>query len=964
MVLSFSSTGIVQSHDRQEIREIPIVVPEGHMGAITARDTEILGREAELQTLDQFLIQVPAGPAAVDLEGDAGIGKTTLWKSACQGAATQGYRLLNARPAESEQHLPYAALSDLISPVRDDVSESLPGPQLHALDVALLRADSEGPPAEQRAIAAAVLTSIRALARQGPVVLAIDDEQWMDAPSSRVLRFAARRLDREPIGILLAHRSDRAGGLATDLERVVPPGRLQRLRIAPLSLTATEDLLLARLKHPFPRATVAHIHELAGGNPFFALEIGRHLISNGRWGAAGPLPIPDNLKGLVGERLARLPASVRQTLLVVVALSHPTIPLVQAVIPEAIGSLQRAVEAQVLEPMDGRLRFTHPIIGSVVYAEASDDDRRALHARLAALPLGPEEHARHRALAAAGPDAEVALALDVGARAANARGAPDAAAMLAEQGRDLTPVDRREDAHRRSIAAADYHLRAGATARARELLTSLDPGATGRARAQALQRLGKIEFTDGTLPEAERLYREALDQVGDDHRLRAVLERDLTNALLQQGHVETALEHIGNLEALGRRMDDAALVDRARTMRTFANGVLGHGLSADLRAHAVALAEGAAAIGAEQNPGVQHPLLDWGVILKWSDDFDHARSLFKAVLRTAEGRDESARAPALFHLGELESWAGDWLLAEVYAEECRKAILQTGQSAYRRLPLTLTGFLAAYRGDLNTAQVAAETALGEARRVGDMPYAQRNLRTLGVIELSRSRMDRADDWFRQLRDLLRIQKNREPGITRSAGDEIEVLIALGRLVEAGSLTECLEERGRTLDRAFAQATGARCRGLLLAASGDLAGALAALDRALEAHQPLPQPFELARTLMARGTVQRRGKQKRAARGSLQQATDIFERLGASAWVQRARAELERTGGSPAARHALTPTEARIAEMVAAGRTNREVSAQLFLSVKTVEANLSRIYSKLAVRSRSELAARLAKSAPP
>jgi DNA-binding CsgD family transcriptional regulator len=722
--------------------------------------------------------------------------------------------------------------------------------------------------------------------------------------------------------------------------------------------------LLSRLNRPFPRATVAHVHQLADGNPFFALEIGRHLVNRGLLGTAGPLPIPDNLKELVGERLAPLPAPVHRVLLVVAALSNPTIQLVQAVVPDAMAGLERAVEAQVLDPTTGRIRFAHPIIGSVVYAEATDEERRALHAKLATLPLGPEERARHRALAAIGPDAEVALALDVGARAANARGAPDAAAALAEQGRDLTPVDRPEDALRRAIDAADYHLRAGATARARDLLMSLVPNATGQTRANALQRLGKIEFTDGTLPEAERMYREALDQAGDDHRLRAVLERDLTNALLQQGHVETALEHIGNLEALGRRMDDAPLVDRARTMRTFANGVLGHGLPADLRAHAVALAEGAAAIGPEQNPGVQHPLLDWGVILKWSDDFDHARSLFKAVLRTAEGRDESARAPALFHLGELESWAGDWLLADVYAEECRKAILQTGQSAYRRLPLTLTGFLAAYRGDLDTAQVAAETALGEARRVGDMPYAQRNLRTLGVIELSRSRMDRADDWFRQLRDLLRIQKNREPGITRSAGDEIEVLIALGRLVEAGSLTECLEERGRTLDRAFAQATGARCRGLLLAATGDVAGALAALDRALEAHQRLPQPFELARTLMARGTVQRRGKQKRAARESLQQATEIFERLGASVWVQRARAELERTGGSPAARHELTPTEARIAEMVAAGRTNREVSAQLFLSVKTVEANLSRIYGKLAVRSRSELAARLAKSVPP
>ena len=197
----------------------------------------------------------------------------------------------------------------------------------------------------------------------------------------------------------------------------------------------------------------------------------------------------------------------------------------------------------------------------------------------------------------------------------------------------------------------------------------------------------------------------------------------------------------------------------------------------------------------------------------------------------------------------------------------------------------------------------------------------------------------------------------EPAYFRIVPDEVEALVALGRLDEAEVLLGPFEETGRKLDRAWALATGARCRALLSAARGDLSAALAAADEAVRGHDRLPLPFELGRTLLVKGAVERRAKQKREARETLTQALDTFQKLGAPLWAEKARDEVARIGGRAPAPLALTPTEGRVAALVAAGSTNREVADSLFLSVHTVEANLKRIYRKLGIRSRTELASR-------
>jgi DNA-binding CsgD family transcriptional regulator len=232
-----------------------------------------------------------------------------------------------------------------------------------------------------------------------------------------------------------------------------------------------------------------------------------------------------------------------------------------------------------------------------------------------------------------------------------------------------------------------------------------------------------------------------------------------------------------------------------------------------------------------------------------------------------------------------------------------------------------------------------------------------NLAVLGFLELSLDRPAEADAYLSKAVELEHAMGVREPAFFRIVPDEVEALVALGRLDDAETLLAPFEEAGRNLDRAWAIATGARCRALLLAARGDIAGASAAADEAVAMHDGLPLPFELGRTRLVRGTVERRAKRKREARDTLTKALEAFDGLGAALWAEKARAELARIGGRAPSSLDLTPTEDRVAALVAAGSTNREAADALFVSIHTVEANLKRIYRKLGVRSRTELASK-------
>jgi hypothetical protein len=380
----------------------------------------IRGRDTELAKVKYLIESVSGRPSALILEGTAGIGKTTLWHAGVSLARSRGHRVLSCRAAESEARLSYAALGDLL----DFELPDLPAPQKRALDAALLRAAVEGAPPDQRAVSIASLGVLRALAASDPVIIAIDDVQWLDVPSARVLAFVVRRLEDAPIRILVALRLG-SGGDPLGLGQVGPALNLHRVSIDPLREEAMTRLLKDRTQGNLTHPILLRLHRISEGNPFFALEIARALTGQGIRPAPGePLPVPEDLQALLGTRLAALPSSTADGLLVMAAAARPTEDLVVAAAARpnsASAGIRRAEKAGILQRAGGRVAFTHPLLGSTVYAAATPQAKRSVHRRLADLVVDPEERARHLALAATGPHLDVARALEEAGQ--HARGA-------------------------------------------------------------------------------------------------------------------------------------------------------------------------------------------------------------------------------------------------------------------------------------------------------------------------------------------------------------------------------------------------------------------------------------------------------------------------------------------------------------------------------------------------------------
>lgn len=361
----------------------------------------VVGRERELEAGAWFLDRLGRAPAALVYAGEPGLGKTTLWTAAVEQARTQSLVVLAARLVQAEDKLAFAALSDLLEPVADDLLAELPLPQRRAIAVALLREDPGGRRLDQRAIGAGTARILKVLARTAAVVVAVDDLQWLDPSSARVLEFALRRLDGLPVAILASQRTGDQSRVPLDLERAVPHGRVTRVEVGPLSLAALHEVIKSRLGRSLPRRMLLRIEQATGGNPFFALEIARSLPE-----AAGPgspfLPVPDDLAQLVQTRVAGLPAATRKALLAAAALPSPTVELVAGAVErtraQALVALERAAAAGFVRLEGSAVRFAHPLFVAAVYACAPPVERRRMHACLAQRNLGCTRSARSRSL--------------------------------------------------------------------------------------------------------------------------------------------------------------------------------------------------------------------------------------------------------------------------------------------------------------------------------------------------------------------------------------------------------------------------------------------------------------------------------------------------------------------------------------------------------------------------------------
>jgi len=695
----------------------------------------------------------------------------------------------------------------------------------------------------------------------------------------------------------------------------------------------------------------------------FAVEVARVLLQRPDGLDPGQgLPVPEGLRQLVRLRLEGLPAQARRALLPVSALTRSTVAMVE----QATGApalvrrgLEKAADAGVVE-LDGEVvRFAHPLLRSVVYADAPSQQRRRLHRRLAQVVRDPEEHARHLALATDRPNAGVAQTLEEAAVLARSRGAPAAAAELLELAGKRTPADRPEDRWRRTLDAGRYRFEAGDTQRARTLLETAVATAAShdtRARARARLRLAAVlHDSDGPL-ESVPVLEHALVEAGADRGLRMEVERELAHDLWLRGHLADARRHArAAVELAGEIGEPTALVTTA-TNQTLLEAAKG-GVTSELLEQARSLAASApGSSGAAQLTMVERAEEVLALLLMVAGEFDEARGIYLEQLEQASQRgDDHRREYLAWCLARLEVRAGNFQRASRYAEE--SDLEAAGQEGLVCETLGARAEVAALLGRVEVARQAAGEGLAIAERHGLGLAALRNRAVLGFLELSMGGPADAHCWLGPAVAAMRDMGLGEPAYIPLLPDEIEALIALRELEQAASLIDMLEERGQALDRPWALAGAARSRGLLRAARGEQAAALEALQLALQEHDRMAQPFELGRTLLVKGTIERRARKWGAARASLEGALTHFERLGAVLWVERARTELRRVGGRAPARH-LTPTEERVAELVSTGLTNQEVADALFVSVRTVEANLSRIYHKLGVRSRTEVHAKL------
>ncbi|HEY7132445.1 MAG TPA: ATP-binding protein, partial [Candidatus Limnocylindrales bacterium] len=417
---------------------------------------EIVGRGAELAAVEPFLDRAATDLAVLVLEGEAGIGKSTVWSAAAELAGTRGCHVLTSRPARSEQGLTLGGLIDLLGGLDDGSFAGLPAPQREALQVALLRLEPSGPSPDQRTLSVAVAGLLRQLATpERALVLAIDDLQWLDDGSAAILAYAIRRLPGHPVGLLAATRTGAETTASETVLEAAPVERTDRVRLGPLHLASLHRLFELRLGRSFPRLVLVRIEEASGGNPLYALELGRALLASGiPADPHEPLPVPDTLGSLIARRVSALPARTRRAMVLLACSVAPTVASLEAATPGSAASLAPAVGDGLVSIDGDAVRFAHPLFAQGVMTVAGDGEVRAAHAALAAATASPDARARHLAQASNGPDERVARAVADAAAAARLRGATLDAASLYQEAARLTPTDDADAALRRSQLAA------------------------------------------------------------------------------------------------------------------------------------------------------------------------------------------------------------------------------------------------------------------------------------------------------------------------------------------------------------------------------------------------------------------------------------------------------------------------------------------------------------------------------
>ena len=907
-----------------------------HTMATAQRPPAFRGRSSELQALERLVEEARASRSGVlVIRGDRGVGKTTLMRSATDRAS--GFRVAQVCGVESEMELPFAGLHQLCTPLLDRL-DALPAPQRDALCVALGVAPGAAP--DRFLVGLATLTLLAAVAEEQPLLCLVDDLQWLDGASVQVLAFVARRLLAEPVAIVFAVREPSVAHALSGL----PELRLEGLG---------HDDALALLETVVPGRLDEHVRERiiaeAQGNPLALLELPKGMSAAELAGGFGR-PWAGTIEDEFQLRLDPLPAATRR-LLQLAAADPVGEPLLLWRAGEHLGidagAASAAVDAGLLE-IGAQVRFRHPCFRTAAYSSASPEERRELHAALAQATdpqLDPDRRAWHLSEATPGPDEQVAEELERSAGRALARGGVAAAAAFLERAAMLTPEPARRA--RRLLAAARAERDSGTLDAALDLLVAAEAGPIDDHQTAELELLrGEIAFDQRRIGEAAQL---------------------LVSAARRLDGLDTELARTTHLKALGAAMwagadGMSAAAEAARAAPPGPDPPRAVDLLVD--AFATRLTEGYAAaapalrraVDAVLDAEVEGDLGRWlwltgyrgGAIAAlelWDADAWHAL----AERQVQVARDMGALVLLQFGLQFL-AWShvldGDLAAAARAIDEERAIAEATGTS-----PVAYTAVaLAAWRGEEKLTSELIERSTGEASARGIGRMALFASHSAAVLHNGLGRYDVALDAARRAfeHDHLGFMPFVIPELAEAASRTGEVA-----LLEAA--LEWMSERTAVAPCDWALGIEARVRAL--ASKGDEAEHWyrESIDRLAGTRVRA----ELARARLLYGEWLRREGRRVDAREQLRVAREAFLAIGANGFAERARHELLATGEKVRKRRddtrdELTPQEEQIARLARDGRTNPEIGAELFLSPRTVEWHLKKVFTKLGISSRRAL----------
>lgn len=908
----------------------------------SALTAPVVGREHELQRIRGF-VEGEGTAACLVLSGEAGIGKTTLWESGLDLARQSGYQVLSARASIAEAALTFVALADLVDGIADEDLNSLPVPQRRALEVTLRRADPMGAPHDPLAVSAGFLNALLAVRTRAPVLIAIDDVQWLDAASAGPLTYAARRL-HGAARFLLTRRP----GNRPELERALFGTGVEQVEIAAMSVGAIGRMLSDQVGVNLSRRALLRVHGGTQGNPLFALELGRLLSERGELGSVEELPLPDLAEDVFRARIEEVGEAVRQVLLAV-ALSGSVSEVELATFLDPL-VIDDAASFGVVVRDGSRVRAAHPMLAAAARKFATTSERKDLHLELASVTSDPILNALHLAVATVRPDVELAAVASNGAHLAADRGRILEAVQLAKHALRLTPAS---DAERgeRILDLARLHLRASQIQKAHTILT-LEMSNLPAGRCRALAHL-LLHETGTHIGAGDTCAEMALAEAGDEPDVRALALSS------RAGYM--AIDSVQRIDEAARWAEKAVAAahlagaeaeEPARAVLAWTWVLQGQSI------------DELAGVGLS-TPGdaVAHNSIvrALGVRLAFRGEYEEAKVLFGDLLAVADERGE-LRFVAMMELQlcEVELRAGHVHEAARLVDDLEDFFAFDNTQAGPLIHVArVRALLAALAGDPADAVRWGQAVLdhyppGTSGAGWDGLEAQR---AMGIAALFVRDASGAVEHLHEVWHHTRREQIADPGAFPVAGDLVEALVATERYAEAQDVLEQLRRLSVDQEHPWGLATTMRGESLLRLASADhyLDDAADCLAEAASTYGSLGLHFDQARSLLSLGVVQRRFKKWAAARSSLEQAAGLFEEGGASGWADRAREELSRVSGRRAVTAGkLTPTETRVVRLAASGMSNKEIARELFVSVNTVEGHLSRAYTKLGVRSRSQL----------